>query len=225
MELADILSEESVLVSADLSTKHDVLVATRRARRDDRPAIRSPKIYKALDDREQLGSTGLGNGIAVPHGKFAGAQKRHRRLHEARTPVDFDSVDDQPVDIVMMLLAPMGAGADHLKALAQGGAHAADRFGGRGAAARTISRPALYAILTAETVEGDGKAGLSVLRAQWTVTTPKLRSASQSSTASSLSATSSGEPSADTTIWNSSSVANSPSPPILPSVGRSIGRT
>jgi PTS system nitrogen regulatory IIA component len=118
MELADILSEESVLVCTDIATKHDVL-----ARLSDKVSEltgqSAGEIFEALNDRESLGSTGLGNGIAVPHGKFAALKGVIAVFMKLERPVDFDSVDDQTVDIVMMLLAPMGAGADHLKALAR----------------------------------------------------------------------------------------------------------
>ena len=118
MELADILSEESVLFCTDIKNKHDVLrrlakvAATATGYSED-------ELFAALADRESLGSTGLGNGIAVPHGKFAGLKNVVAVFLKLSVPVDFESVDDQPVDLVMMLLAPMGAGADHLKALAR----------------------------------------------------------------------------------------------------------
>ena len=118
MELADILREESVLICTDPATKHDVLV--RLAEHvASLGSYQASEVFKSLDDREQLGSTGLGNGIAVPHGKFAPLKSVIAVFMKLTTPVDFDAVDDQPVDLVMMLLAPMGAGADHLKALAK----------------------------------------------------------------------------------------------------------
>src|SRR3954469_6997324 len=118
MELADILAEESVLVCTDIASKQDVLLklAEKVAAVTGQPAADA---FEALNDRESLGSTGLGNGIAVPHGKFAPLKSVLAVFMKLETPVDFESVDDQPVDIVMMLLAPMGAGADHLKALAR----------------------------------------------------------------------------------------------------------
>jgi PTS system nitrogen regulatory IIA component len=118
MELADILAEESVLVCTDIASKHDVLVklAEKVASVTGQPAA---DVFEALNDRESLGSTGLGNGIAIPHGKFAPLKGVIAVFMKLETPVDFESVDDEPVDIVMMLLAPMGAGADHLKALAR----------------------------------------------------------------------------------------------------------
>ena len=118
MELADILSEESVLFCTDIKTKRDVLerLSSQAAKATGFPAS---EIFEALSDREALGSTGLGNGIAVPHGRFPGLKSVTAVFMKLSVPVDFDSVDDQPVDLVMMLLAPMGAGADHLKALAR----------------------------------------------------------------------------------------------------------
>jgi PTS system nitrogen regulatory IIA component len=118
MELADILSEESVLFGADITTKHDVLVRLSE-KVADLTGHTAAEVFEALNNREQLGSTGLGNGIAVPHGKLAALKGVIAVFLKLERPVDFESVDDQPVDIVMMLLAPMGAGADHLKALAR----------------------------------------------------------------------------------------------------------
>lgn len=118
MELADILSEGSVLVGTGLKSKREILLrlSEKVAELTGQPAA---DIFEALNDRESLGSTGLGNGIAVPHGKFAPLSGVLAVFMKLDTPVDFEAVDDQPVDIVMMLLAPMGAGADHLKALAR----------------------------------------------------------------------------------------------------------
>lgn len=118
MELADILSGDSVLVCTGLKTKREVLtkLADKVASLTGHPAA---EVFAALNDREALGSTGLGNGIAVPHGKYAPLKRVMAVFMQLTTPVDFEAVDDQPVDIVMMLLAPMGAGADHLKALAR----------------------------------------------------------------------------------------------------------
>jgi PTS system nitrogen regulatory IIA component len=118
MELADILSEDSVLICTDIKTKQDVLqkLATKVSVLTGHSA---GDVFEALNDRESLGSTGLGNGIAIPHGKFAGLKGVVAVFMKVTDPVEFESVDDQPVDLVMMLLAPMGAGADHLKALAR----------------------------------------------------------------------------------------------------------
>src|ERR1700748_1839031 len=118
MGLDEPTSCECGLIGADITTKHDVLVLL-----SEKVATltghQAAEVFDALNNREQLGSTGLGNGIAVPHGKLAALKGVIAVFLKLERPVDFESVDDQPVDIVMMLLAPMGAGADHLKALAR----------------------------------------------------------------------------------------------------------
>ena len=72
-----------------------------------------------LLERERLGTTGVGNGIAIPHGKLPELKRALRPVRAAGRPVDFDAIDEQPVDLIFLLLAPEGAGADHLKALAR----------------------------------------------------------------------------------------------------------
>jgi len=76
-------------------------------------------IYEILLQREKLGSTGVGHGIAIPHGKLAKLNKLFGLFARLDRPVDFEALDGEPVDLVFLLLAPEGAGADHLKALAR----------------------------------------------------------------------------------------------------------
>lgn len=118
MELSDLLSEESVVVCSGLKSKREVLetLAQQAAGVTGQDA---GEVFAAISDREALGSTGLGNGIAIPHGKFSGLRAVTAVFARLDPPVEFDAVDDQPVDLVMLLLAPLGAGADHLKALAR----------------------------------------------------------------------------------------------------------
>jgi PTS system nitrogen regulatory IIA component len=77
------------------------------------------RIFETLMEREKLGSTGMGQGIAIPHGRVAGLTKITGVFARLETPIAYDAVDDQPVDLVFLLLAPESAGADHLKALAR----------------------------------------------------------------------------------------------------------
>jgi nitrogen PTS system EIIA component len=118
MELADILAKRAVLCCNGTLTKRQLFedLAERAAEITGHDAA---EIRDAITSREELGSTGLGNGIAIPHGKIAGLKGVTALVARLDQPIDFDSVDDQPVDIVVMLLAPMGAGADHLKALSR----------------------------------------------------------------------------------------------------------
>jgi PTS system nitrogen regulatory IIA component len=81
--------------------------------------IEERDIFDVLWQRERLGSTGLGQGVAIPHGKLAALKSIVGLFARLAEPIDFDSVDGAPVDVVFLLLAPEGAGADHLKALAR----------------------------------------------------------------------------------------------------------
>src|SRR3974390_3917422 len=76
-------------------------------------------IFDILMQRERLGSTAVGNGIAIPHGKLPSLTRLFGLFARLERPVDFEALDNQPVDLVFLLLAPEGAGADHLKALAR----------------------------------------------------------------------------------------------------------
>lgn len=77
------------------------------------------EVFEALLQRERLGSTGIGNGLAIPHGRFTGLDRMFGVFVRLDKPVDFESVDGIPVDLVFALLAPEGAGADHLQGLAR----------------------------------------------------------------------------------------------------------
>ena len=77
------------------------------------------ELFEALLQRERLGSTGIGDGIAIPHGRLPGIERLVGLFARTEKPIDFDALDGQPVDIVFVLIAPEGAGADHLKALAR----------------------------------------------------------------------------------------------------------
>jgi nitrogen PTS system EIIA component len=77
------------------------------------------QVFETLLQRERLGSTGIGDGIAIPHGKIPGLARLFGLIARLERPVDFEAIDGQPVEIVFLLLAPEGAGADHLKALAR----------------------------------------------------------------------------------------------------------
>ena len=118
MDLTDLIGPDTILPSLRGHTKKQVLqeLAERAALRT---GLGEREIFETVLQRERLGSTGVGNGIAIPHGKLAalpGLVGVFGRLHR---PVDFEALDDQPVDLVFLLLAPENAGADHLKALSK----------------------------------------------------------------------------------------------------------
>jgi PTS system nitrogen regulatory IIA component len=118
MQLADLIGPEAVIAALKVKTKKQLLqeLAARAAKLT---GLQERYIFDTLLQRERLGSTGLGQGIAIPHGKFVGLRRIVGVFARLAQPVDFDAVDGAPVDIVFLLLAPEGAGADHLKALAR----------------------------------------------------------------------------------------------------------
>lgn len=118
MELADILAEESVLVCTEVTGKPQLL-ALFAEKAAALTGLDAEIINAALTERESLGSTGLGNGIAIPHGKLDGLGGVVALFVKLTSPIEFEAIDDQKVDLAMMLLAPVGSGADHLKALAK----------------------------------------------------------------------------------------------------------
>jgi nitrogen PTS system EIIA component len=118
MVLADIIDARAVLPNLKTQSKKQLLQELAQALAK-LTGIDHRVIFETLSTREKLGSTGLGQGIAVPHGKIAALDRVHGLFARLATPVDFDAVDGQPVDLVFVLLAPEHAGADHLKALAR----------------------------------------------------------------------------------------------------------
>ncbi len=118
MTLMDLISRDAVLPSLRVGTKKQALqeLSDRAAQQCGRPAR---EIFDALLQRERLGSTGIGNGIAIPHGKLASVERIFGVFARVDKPIDFESLDGEPVDLILLLVAPESAGADHLKALAR----------------------------------------------------------------------------------------------------------
>jgi PTS system nitrogen regulatory IIA component len=118
MEIEDLITPSRVVPALRATSKKQVLQElARRAAQDT--SLHERAVFDALLERERLGTTGVGNGIAIPHGRFAALNSIYGLFARLETPVDFDAVDDHPVDLVFLLLAPETAGADHLKALAR----------------------------------------------------------------------------------------------------------
>jgi nitrogen PTS system EIIA component len=118
MTLDSIIDKQSVLASLKAPNKKQLLLELAQVLAA-RVAIDHRVIFETLLKREKLGSTGIGQGIAIPHGKVATLTRVYGLFARLSGSVDFDSVDGQPVDLVFALLAPEHAGADHLKALAK----------------------------------------------------------------------------------------------------------
>ncbi len=118
MEIVDLLSTDSIVCPLKVSSKKQALqeLAHRAA---ELTGIKERLIFDTLLERERLGTTGVGRGIAIPHGKLADLDRLCGLFARLDSPVGFDALDDEPVDLIFLLLAPESAGADHLKALAR----------------------------------------------------------------------------------------------------------
>ncbi|MEE9140181.1 MAG: PTS IIA-like nitrogen regulatory protein PtsN [Alphaproteobacteria bacterium] len=118
MEMADLITPESVVVNLKATSKKLVLqdLSKRMAELTDK---QERVIFDVLLERERLGTTGVGSGIAIPHGKLPDLHRLYGLFAKLEHPVNFEAIDEQPVDLIFLLLAPELAGADHLKALAR----------------------------------------------------------------------------------------------------------
>lgn len=118
MALADLLQQDAIIPALKVNSKKQLLqeLAAKAARIT---GVSEREVFDVILQREKLGSTGVGHGIAIPHGKLNSIQQITGVFARLETPVDFEALDDQPVDLVFLLLAPEGAGADHLKALSR----------------------------------------------------------------------------------------------------------
>jgi nitrogen PTS system EIIA component len=118
MTLSDLIAPEAVIPALKAKSKKLVLedLAVRAAKLEKLP---SRDLFEALLQRERLGSTGVGRGIAIPHCRLASVPRLACVFVRLETPIAFDAMDGQPVDLLFLLLAPEDAGADHLKALAR----------------------------------------------------------------------------------------------------------
>ncbi|GHU05307.1 PTS IIA-like nitrogen-regulatory protein PtsN [Alphaproteobacteria bacterium] len=118
MEIEDLITPESVMPNLKAVSKKQALqdMAKRAA---EITGLHERAIFDVLIERERLGSTGVGNGIAIPHGKLSALSKLYGLFARMEGSIDFDAIDGQPVDLIFLLLAPESAGADHLKALAR----------------------------------------------------------------------------------------------------------
>ena len=119
MKIEEILSEELVLPDLNARSKVDVLVelATAIARRH--PELDRERLVQALEDRERLNSTALGEGVAIPHGKLPGIKRVFAAFARSRQGVDFQSLDGEPTHLFFLLVAPEDSAGAHLKALAR----------------------------------------------------------------------------------------------------------
>ena len=117
MDISDFLQNDAVVKIRATSKKQLLQDLAKQAK--VLTGLNDDKIFDVLLQREKLGSTGLGKGVAIPHGKLSGLSSLQGIFAKLDKPIDFDSADNSPVDLVFLLLAPEQAGADHLTALAR----------------------------------------------------------------------------------------------------------
>jgi PTS system nitrogen regulatory IIA component len=148
MEIAELLTQDGVVANLRVTSKKQALQELSKTAAGI-TGLHERAIFDVLLERERLGTTGIGNAIAIPHGKINTLDRLYGVFARLETPVDFESIDDQPVDLIFLLLAPESAGADHLKALARVSRllrdkAACDKLRG------TDRQDALFALLTTE---------------------------------------------------------------------------
>lgn len=117
MDIADLLSSDGIVLRGGASSKRQALHAVAEAFGATFD-LDADKAFEALQEREALGSTGLGSGVAVPHARIKGLDRVCAVFVRLDTPVAYESLDDRPVDLLFALFAPLDAGAEHLRALA-----------------------------------------------------------------------------------------------------------
>jgi len=118
MPVIDFLAPKAVIPALKVNSKKQAIVEL-AARAAALTGQNERLIVETLQQREKLGSTGIGQGVAIPHAKLPKLDKLTGIFARLDRAIEFDSLDNQPVDLIFLLLAPEGAGADHLKALAR----------------------------------------------------------------------------------------------------------
>lgn len=123
MTLSDILARDCVAIDLKVTSKKQLIQEMAGIIVDcgciDEAKIDGKEIINAALERERLGSTGVGSGVALPHARVDGLTSVKVAVARLETPIDFESIDERPVDIAVLILAPPDSGSDHLRALAQ----------------------------------------------------------------------------------------------------------
>jgi PTS system nitrogen regulatory IIA component len=140
MKLSEILAPNCIRLDADATSKKRVLESASQLIADTDEDLSPRQVFECLFAREKLGSTGLGHGVAIPHGRLAGLDKTIGVFLKLPKGVDFDAPDNEPVDLVFALLVPEESTDEHLQVLAKIAAY----FNSQG------SRDALRAKISAE---------------------------------------------------------------------------
>jgi len=119
MKIMEILVKDAVILDLESDSKSDVLAEMARALAKSVPGLDAERLLGVLVEREGLQSTGIGEGVAIPHGKMAGLDSLVASFARSRKGLDFDSIDGQPTQLFFLLVVPEHSGGQHLKALAR----------------------------------------------------------------------------------------------------------
>jgi PTS system nitrogen regulatory IIA component len=115
LEITDLITPDRILPALKARSKKQALQEL-AAKAAQMTGVGERQIFEVLLERERLGTTGIGSGVAIPHGKLREIDRIYAIFARLERPIDFEAIDDQPVDMVFLLLAPENASADHLKA-------------------------------------------------------------------------------------------------------------
>jgi PTS system nitrogen regulatory IIA component len=118
MPLTDIIAPNAIIPALKVNNKKQAIQEL-SAQAAKLTGLNERTILEVLQQRERLGSTAVGSGVAIPHGKLAKLGRLFGLFARLEKPIEFEALDNQKVDLIFLLLAPEGAGADHLKALAK----------------------------------------------------------------------------------------------------------
>lgn len=118
MQLADFLSPQRIICGSEASSKKRALEQLSELLADDQENASATDIFESLISRERLGGTGIGYGVAIPHGRLKNCDHASAAFIQLRQPIDFDAIDKQPVDLLFALVVPEESTEDHLKLLA-----------------------------------------------------------------------------------------------------------
>lgn len=119
MRILDFLRSEGIICPLEADSKEEVLAELVEPILSENPKLDRARLLKTLTDRENLGSTGIGGGVAIPHGKFEGLDRLVGSFGKSPKGIDFNSMDNKPAHLFFLLVAPKNSAADHLKALAR----------------------------------------------------------------------------------------------------------
>lgn len=154
MDVASFLSQEAIVASCAASSKRQILqaIAQEAVRLT---GLNEREVLHALIARERLGSTAMGKGVALPHARFSKLDRLVTLFVRMQNPVDFDSPDGEPVDLLFVLLAPAEADAEHLRAMARVSRLLRDTHS-CGKIRQAVTSEVIYSLLTAQDEEIEG---------------------------------------------------------------------